>query len=81
VNFNDRLILFIDPQLEGLAGGVSELDIGADIFSWHLEQHSIDRDSGIIFNFSMIGLVKMELEFELLDASNIGIFDIIEIAV
>jgi len=37
VNFNDGLILFIEPQLKRLTGGVSELDGGADIFGWHLE--------------------------------------------
>ena len=47
MNFDNWLILFIDPQLEGLAGGVSQFDVGADIFGWHLKQRGIDGDGGI----------------------------------
>jgi hypothetical protein len=81
MNFSHWLILFIDPQIELLTGGMSQFDSGADIFGWHFKQHGIDRNRGIIFNFSLIALVKMEFEFMLLDAPHIGIFDIIEIAV
>ena len=81
MNFDNWLILFINPQIELLTGGMSQLDSVADIFRRHLEQRGIDRDGGIVFNFSVIGLVKIEIKFVLLEASNRGVFCIIEIVI
>jgi len=60
---------------------MTQFDFGANVPGGYFKQHGIDRNGGIVFNGSYVGVVKEKLEFMLRNPANGGLFGAVEITV
>lgn len=64
-DFDDGLIVFINPEVCGLRSRVTEFNVGADIFGRDFIDGGIDRDGGVVPDHSLKGLKEILIDFEI----------------